>query len=271
MKQVNGKTEVLTQEEIDALLTPIGYDTVDVTGVGQDTFDPGMFLGYLRGQAGKEEPRIGLYTGNASIVRFSATEHAENVLSDIRALNDKEGCGNLRIPGTSVELINFSRCPSCGKLYGFRELSAYYANPDTDPSFPFRPAQLRGDTRVHCRDCGEWFIPSLVLADALERDEKQFLCRLQTVDAVERYVADTRKRQVLSRKSDNIVQDGAMGYIVNDVDITWLYDRATLIVNLLQYSTPPLMVSFIDRKNVERRDPLFGMRFFIADSKKLQI
>lgn len=265
------RTEVLTQEEIDELLSPVWYDKGDVTGVGKDSFDPGTFLVYLKERAGKEEPRIGLFNGNASVVRFSSTEHAENVLADIRALNETDGCGNVKVPGTSVELINFSRCPTCGKIYGFRELSAYYASPDVDPSFPFRSAQLRGDTRVHCRDCGEWFIPSLVLADGLARDERQFLCRLQTVEAVERYVAKTRKLVVLSRNPENIVQDGAMGHVVNDVDIDWLSERATLIVNLLQYSTPPLMMSFIDRKNIERRDPLFGMRFIISDSKKLQI
>lgn len=254
------QTQVLTQEEIDSLLTAIdGYSYSVTPGVYAERFDPNEWIEGLSKRSLREEPLVGMFIENASVIRFRSTDHADEVLADIKALNEKEGGGNIKVPGSPIELINFSRCPNCAHLHSFAELGKYYASPLVDPAFGSRKAQMRSDTRVKCKECGTFFIPALVIADGLPKGEVQFLCKVQTVDATERHLFAAKGLRVLSAESSNVRSVAGKRYIHNDLDISMLTERPGLIVNLLQYSTPPLMVSFIEGKNRERGDMLFGI------------
>jgi len=87
--------------------------------------------------------------------------------------------------------------------------------------------QYRNDTRVYCKNCGSYFLPSLVISDGTPKNEVQFLCRVQTIDAVENYFAQ-KDIDVLTKKTNNIVQKDRLRAIKNDVFIKDLDEKPTL-------------------------------------------
>jgi hypothetical protein len=135
----------------------------------------------------------------------------------------------------------------------------YYKNPKPDVVFKNRASQCRRDTRVCCAQCDTFFIPSLIIADSIPRNEVQFLCRLQTINAVEDFYANTwNRKNVLTRNKCNRLQYGVFRAIRNDVYLRDLEPRPTLIANMLQYTPMSLMLNFINGTNVEKGDILFN-------------
>lgn len=193
----------------------------------------------------------------ARVSRFSLTKNAERILADIEQKNTAQSMGNISIPNTNIKLINFSVCPQCGRVFTFKDLADYYRNPKADPLFKNRGEQLRLDTGVCCDECGDWFLPSLVISDGSPKNEVQFLCKMQTVEAVEWFFA-RQERRVLSKKKENIQQGEGFITIRNDVAVQDLASKPALICNMLQYTPTDLLPNFIDGTNVEKGDILFG-------------
>jgi hypothetical protein len=195
---------------------------------------------------------------DVTMCRFSATKGGENLLADIERKNKSDGMGNAVIPGTNITLINFSVCPKCGHVFSFKDLRGYYLHPRPDPAFKNTADQFRNDTRVFCAECGTYFIPSLVIADGIPKTETQFLCRTQTMHAIEDFYR-MRGIKVLSRNRGNIVRrkKKCMG-ILNDVLLKEMESKPALISNLLQYTPPNLALNLLDGSNVRKGDLLYG-------------
>jgi hypothetical protein len=195
---------------------------------------------------------------DVTICRFSDTRYGENLLADIEQKNRADGMGNAVIPGTNITLINFSVCPKCGHIFSFKDLREYYLHPRPDPAFRNTADQFRNDTRAFCAECGTYFIPSLVIADGMPKTETQFLCRTQTMHAIEDFYR-TKGIKVLSRNKGNIVrrQKKCMG-ILNDVLLKEMESKPALISNLLQYTPPNLTLNLLDGSNVRKGDLLYG-------------
>jgi hypothetical protein len=130
-------------------------------------------------------------------------------------------------------------------------------NPKPDTRFKNRSRQCREDTRVYCRVCNTYFLPSLILSDGTPKNEVQFLCRTQTINAIEKYFLQNNVK-VLTKKSENIIQRGNLKAIKNDVYLKDLEKKQTLISNMLQYTPINLMMNLIDGTNVEKGDLLFN-------------
>jgi hypothetical protein len=251
--------EVLTQEEIDQLLTPITGEIDDQPPLlAGGRFDAAAFLEGLAARSLQPEPRVGMFTKEVPVLSFRTTPNAEEVLADIRALNRAQGGGTITVPGTKLELVNFSRCPRCNRLFSLNDLRDYYANPVPDSALGGIVRQRLVDTRMRCGDCGCQFLPSLVVADGLPRNEVQFLCRLQTIHAVEDWMRAEHGQVVLSRYPANLTERDGERVILNDLDIAKLQPRPGLILNILQYSTPPAMLNFLDGRNRAVGDPIYG-------------
>lgn len=169
--------------------------------------------------------------------------------------------GSVLIPGTNIELINYSYCPECKKIFGFKDLYRYFDNPLTDDYYDSRKEQLREDTRVWCNRCGTFFMPSLIIFEGQPRDEAQFLCRFQTVNFIENYIYDTFEKEVLTKNTDNMVFKDNKAAWLNDLDINLLQARPSLLINLIQYTPHFLVQNFILSQNIEKRDVLFGAWF----------
>jgi hypothetical protein len=170
--------------------------------------------------------------------------------------------GNFQIPTTNIQLINYSICPKCNCVFSFKELIEYYANPRPDNSFKNRAEQYREDTRVLCRECGTYFLPALVISDGTPKSEVQFLCRVQTANAIESFYRN-RGKKVLSAKKENVLEKkNAKGRILrairNDVFLKELSSKPTIISNLLQYTPASLVLNLIDGSNFQKGDVLFG-------------
>ncbi|GHV86446.1 hypothetical protein AGMMS50230_20540 [Spirochaetia bacterium] len=165
--------------------------------------------------------------------------------------------GNITVSGTKIKLINYSFCPKCNAVFSFKDLAAYYSNPRPDPAFANRTIQFRNDTRVCCHVCNDYFLPALVISDGTPKNEVQFLCRTQTVNAIENYFLE-RKIQVLTHSKKNIINDSGNTLVLNDIVLEKLKEKPTLISNLIQYTPAGLMFNLIDGSNVEKRDMLFG-------------
>jgi hypothetical protein len=196
-----------------------------------------------------------------TMCRFFGSENNENLLADIEQKNREQGMGNFQIPNTKIKLINYSICPKCGHIFSFKELIDYYANPQTDTIFKNRAEQYREDTRVFCHECSAYFLPALVIADGTPKNEVQFLCKVQTTNAIEVFFRNKGKG-VLSTKKENVVireEEGkTLRAIRNDVSLKRLSAKPTLVSNLLQYTPANLALNLIDGSNYQKGDVLFG-------------
>jgi hypothetical protein len=188
---------------------------------------------------------------------FDSSKGDEELLADIERKNREQGMGNVKIPNTNITLINYSVCPTCGAILSFQDLAAYYANPAPDPAFKNQIQQFRNDTRVRCLDCGGYFLPALVISDGTPRNDTQFLCRLQTMNAIEQF-SQKQGTAVLTRTRKNILHQKGCSAIRHDVSLRGLESKPTLIANMLQYTPPDLMLNLIDGSNVTKGDVLYG-------------
>jgi hypothetical protein len=213
---------------------------------------------FLLARSPPEEP-YGMISKDITMCLFFGSKDSENILADIERKNAEQGMGNITIPNTNIRLINYSVCPKCGKVFSFKDLFIYYGSPKSDSRFSSRGEQARGDTRVFCADCETWFLPALVIADRTPQNEVQFLCRNQTMNAIERYFL-TEGKQVLTKNKTNILVDSASGLsaVKNDIMLSEMEQKPTLIVNMLQYTPANLALNLIDGTNVEKGDVLYG-------------
>jgi len=243
-------TEILTKDEIEQLLNAI-------SGVGKSFNNIEEFEEYLTARKFDPENLYGLRTTDVSMCRFFNTKNNDNILADIKKKNEEQGLGNIRIPDTNITLINYSICPKCNLIFSFKEILDYYKKPMPDISYNDIFHQFRKDTRVFCFNCNTYFLPSLVISDGTPKNEVQFLCRIQTIDAVEEYMS-SKNTKVLTKKKCNIVHKNGLRAIKNDVSIMELEERPTLITNIIQYTPINLIMNFIDGTNIEKDDLLFG-------------
>jgi len=244
-------TGLLTQDEIDQLLTAFNeeYSKNAINSIED-------FEKYLTKRRHTPEKPYGVFDKDVSICRFFSSDNNENILADIKRKNEEQGYGNITIPNTNIMLINYSFCQNCKTIYSYKEIIDYYKNPIHDQKFADRASQLRKDTRIYCNNCNTYFLPSLVIADGMPKTEVQFLCKLQTIDAVEEYFY-RKKINVLTRKQKNIVRKDNLKAIKNDVLIKNLEKKPTLITNVIQYTPFNCIENLIDGTNVKKGDLLF--------------
>jgi hypothetical protein len=245
-------TKVLSQDEIDRMLAPIN------AGDFKSSFESIEALeAYLLNRKFEPEKPYGIFDEDITICKFFDTKDNENILEEIRRKNEEQGFGNIKIPNTSITLINYSFCPKCKTIYSFNDVMDYYMNPKPDTRYKNRAWQSREDTRIYCNVCNTYFLPSLIITDGMPKNEVQFLCRTQTIDAVEKYFFQNNIR-VLTKKNKNIIQKGGLKAIRNDVFLKDLEKKPTLISNILQYTPINLMRNLIDGTNNEKGDLLFN-------------
>jgi hypothetical protein len=247
-------TSALSQDEIDALLTAINQGDYG----SRNSFESiEAFEEYLTKRQFAPEKPYGIFDNDISICKFFDSGKNENLLEDIKRKNEELGYGNIKIPNTNITLINYSFCQNCKTIFSFKEIVDYYVNPKPDKRYKKRGQQYREDTRVYCHNCGTYFIPSLIISDGIPKNEVQFLCRAQTIDAVEQYFYKENIR-VLTKNKNNIVQKGNEKAIKNDVFIKALDGKPTLITNIIQYTPFNFIMNLIDGTNVEKGDLLFN-------------
>lgn len=217
------------------------------------------FERYLTARREPERP-YGMFSRDVTMCRFFDAKDGESLLAEIERKNEAEGMGNIAIPNTGIRLINYSVCPQCKKVFSFYELGLYYGRPKSDSRFSSPSEQMRNDTRVECKDCGAWFLPALVIVDGTPKTEVQFLCRNQTMGAIEQYLLLEMKKTVLTGNRENILVDPKTGLkaVRNDVTLKQLEAKPTLIVNMLQYTPAPLVINLIEGTSVEKGDVLYG-------------
>jgi hypothetical protein len=245
-------TEVLTQAEIDQLLTAINADGNPIKGFS----DIESFEEYLTKREFHPEKPYGIFDEDVSICRYFNSGNNDNLLADIQKKNDEQGLGNIKIPNTNITLINYSFCPKCRTIYSYREVMNYYRNPKPDARYGNKANQFRNDTRVYCDNCDTYFLPSLIISDGTPKNEVQFLCRVQTINAVEKFML-SKNIKVLTKEESNIVYKDRLRAIKNDVSIRDLKKKPTLITNIIQYTPFNKIMNFIDGTNVRKGDLLF--------------
>jgi hypothetical protein len=245
-------TRVLSQDEIDQLLTAIGADSLE-----RSFENIGAFEDYLTKRKFTPEKPYGIFDKDIAVCRFFDSNKNESLLEDIKKRNEEQGRGNIRIPNTGIMLTNYSFCPNCKTIFGFEEITDYYMNPHPDQRYKNRAYQYREDTRVYCNNCGIYFLPSLIISDGTPKNEVQFLCRVQTINAVEKYFS-RKNINVLTKNRKNIIQRGNLRAIKNDVFIKDLDEKPALITNIIQYTPFNLIMNLIDGTNVEKEDLLFN-------------
>jgi hypothetical protein len=252
------------------------------------------FESFLTERRLPEQP-YGIFDKEVSMCRFFESDTGENILADIERKNEEQGMGNVTIPHTNIKLINYSVCPKCGTVFSINDLAEYYANPKPDSAFKNPAEQFRHDTRVCCHECETWFLPTLVISDGTPKNEVQFLCRIQTMQAIEAFykkkgikVLSAKKDNVLKKEypsaADTVQNDGGsvmrrtifhtkrprklpkkpsgkrfLNAIRNDVLLKEMESKPTLISNLLQYTPADLAINLIDGTNCRKSDVLFGV------------
>jgi len=234
------------------------------------------------------EKAYGIFDKDITMCRFFDTGNGDKILEDIRLKNEAENMGNILIPNTNIQLINYSICPKCNHVYSFKDISDYYLNPRPDQSFKDKAQQYREDTRVYCKECETYFLPALVIVDGTPKNECQFLCRIQTMHAIEKFYSK-KGIKVLSKNEINFVATEKnvtttqyentsfsaqlfgpravkvdkmavkiIHGIKNDVLIKEMEDKPTLISNLIQYTPANIVLNLVEGTNVRNGDLLFG-------------
>jgi len=215
------------------------------------------------------EQKYGIFDKDITMCRLDSVKNGEEILADIEQKNEKEKMGNITIPGTKIKLINFSVCPVCNKIFSFKDLSDYYLNPKVDTRYKNIKEQYRQDTRVYCNNCNTYFLPALIISDGTPKSEIQFLCRIQTMHAIEKFYQEKTGVKVLSQKKSNILEKNITTTVTdneksivtairNDVFIKDMEEKPTLITNLLQYTPSNIVMNVIDGSNFREEDVLFG-------------
>jgi hypothetical protein len=220
------------------------------------------FEAFLTERKFEPEKTYGMFDKDITMCKFFESLDGESIHADIERKNAEQNMGNIAIPNTNIRLINYSVCPKCKTVFSFKDLMDYYKNPKPDPEFKNKAHQIREDTRVCCSECGEYFLPALVIADGTPKNEVQFLCRAQTVNAIEGFFFK-KGRHVLTKNKDNITENGNFYNIRNDVKLKRLESKPTLISNMLQYTPANLLPNLLDGTNIEKGDILFGKWNFI--------
>ena len=197
------------------------------------------------------------YHRDASVLKFFKDKN-EELLTDIIAENKKQNMGNTTIPGTDIQLVNYSACPKCKTINTLMDLANYYANPKPDPMFKDINDQCRKDTRVCCKDCQSFFLPSLVIVDGNPISEYQWLCSTQTLDSTQDYYLKMKRRQVLFANPKNRIQVAGFWGIRVDVAVNELQERPSLVTNLLQYSPPEHIIRFVSDIPFTDQDVIFN-------------
>ena len=255
VREQNRIDGALTQQEIDELLRGVmgGWNDGNAYWKNMDEFGT-----YLTQRNKLPEAHYGMFEKDISVCRFFDDKKGEGILADIMAKNTETGMGNVSIPNTNIKLVNYSYCPTCGKIYTQQDLKDYYNKPVVRPGNNLRYT-LRKETRVICADCGTAFLPTLIIVDGSPKNSVQYLCRMQVVDAIEVYMGETYSEQVLTKNTKNIRRRGRDGLVAcaNDLMISKLEKRPALITNFIQYTPPPMILNFIDQKNVECNDVVF--------------
>ena len=245
-------TEILSQDEIDQLLSTINADGSVNAFNRIENFEQ-----YLTKRTFTPEKPYGMFDKDISICKYFDSGSNEKFLADIKEKNEEQGYGNITIPNTNIMLLNYSFCQKCKTIFSLKEVTEYYMNPKPDPRFSHRARQYREDTRVYCETCDSYFLPSLVISDGTPKNEVQFLCRSQTIEEIENYFRK-KNMYVLTRRKKNIVQKGNLRAIKNDVYIKDLEEKPTLITNMVQYTPFKYIANLIDGTNVEKGDLLFN-------------
>ena len=253
------------------------------------------FERYLLERHQPEKP-YGIFDKDITMCRFFDSKNGDKILEDIKLKNEAESMGNIHIPNINIQLINYSACPKCGHIFSFKDISDYYLNPRPDPVFKNKTQQYREDTRIFCNECETYFLPALIISDGTPKSEVQFLCRIQTMNAIEAYYSK-KGIKVLSQRQDNIVkkvettvtktvQSGSpsghttfidrlfknnnsiadkkinkkiISGIRNDVLIKEMEEKPTLISNLIQYTPANIVLNLIEGNNFKNKDLLFGL------------
>ena len=252
-------TRILSQEEIDELLTPIDQDGFPIVSAGKSGKFGNIenFESFIKNRIFEPDIIYDHFEEDITMCRFFNSKDGETILADIERKNIEQNMGNIIIPNTKIKLINYSICPKCKTVFSFKELMDYYKYPKTDSMFKNRAIQMRKDTRICCFECGEYFLPALVISDGTPRNEVQFLCRMQTVEAIEEFFLD-RGEKILSKNRKNIVRENGYITIRNDLPLQELESKPALISNILQYTPINLISNLIDGTNIEKGDILFG-------------
>ena len=245
-------TEILSQDDIDQLLSAVS----DLTSRSKFR-SVKEFEKYLIKRKFKTEKPYGIFDHDISICKYFNSDNSDSLLQDIKVKNENTGIGNIKIPNTNIMLINYSFCPKCKTIFSFKEVVEYYENPIYEIRYINRANQYRQDTRVYCKNCNTYFLPSLIISDGTPKNEVQFLCRVQTIEAVEQFF-DSKNVKVLTKKQRNIIHNGKLKAIKNDVYIKDLEEKPTLITNILQYTPFKIIINLIDGTNVEKGDLLFN-------------
>jgi hypothetical protein len=250
---------VLTDNEIERLLNALrnGWEANNFESTEE-------MLEFLKFREAVPEKVYGMFEQDITICRFFSGkigEKQENILADIRAINEKEGMGNIKVPDTSLEIINYSPCPKCETVHSFSDIFHYYMHPTPDETFKNENEQRSLDTRVQCKECGSYFLPALIITDGNPRNEYQMICRSQTLREVTVFMQQEFKLRVLTLDKNNILPHPTNAKKAgwrNDIDSSKLKLRPALFANVLQYTPAPLMLDFLSRKNLVEKEPIFG-------------
>jgi hypothetical protein len=215
------------------------------------------FETFLSKRQFEPEKPYGIFDRDIAVCRFRGSKNGEAILAEIERKNEEQGMGNFKIPNTKITLINYSVCPKCKTVFSFKDLSDYYLHPKPDPTFKSPQEQYRRDTRVCCSACGEYFLPALIISDGTPKNEVQFLCRIQTADAIESFFMRQNILALTKDRKNKLVKEKRWA-IRNDVSLSKLEPKPSLIANLLQYTPVDLMLNLIDDSNYAKGDTLFG-------------
>lgn len=251
---------VLTDDEIEEIYVKL---TKEKRTVREQSKEYGFLMNNHRIR--DDDLKYGLNNENVQVVKFfddRGGERNENVLQDIKSMNSRDNMGNVSLPDSSIEIVNFSPCPNCGHVYSFKDLFLYFQKPKRDIRFKTIQEQYLFDTKVSCVECGTEFLPSLVVINESPRSEYRMICRSQTLREICLFMKRKFRSKVLWLREENILSrfDDGIEYRAwkNDLNVAHLKAEPTLFSSFIQNTPYYLVQDFLDQKNLHEAQPVFG-------------
>jgi hypothetical protein len=197
---------------------------------------------------------------NPTVLPIVDIEEYAEFIRAVRDLNQRFKLEQHEIAGSGVTVLNVTICPSCQSAVFLDDIVNAFDCRLMQDDYP--KGDLKGD-RITCRHCGSQLQPTLFLwvksnaEEALERIDDFSLC-----DQIEGFF-EKKGKAVLSRKQENVIKlDEKRVAIINDIDIEELAETPVVLINLLARTPAALVITFMQRENLQRKDTFMGGVFF---------
>ncbi|HMV41018.1 MAG TPA: hypothetical protein PK079_11930 [Leptospiraceae bacterium] len=189
-------TEILSQEEIDALLDAIGMDPEPQIDTLQDLSNYLIQKRIEKKKNSFEEQYVNLFQGP----HIQVTKSLINNVYTQAAVKEPKAIVKIG----NIEIIPINICPTCNNYHYDEEVQEIYSESKPDKSFISKNKKLKEydlikkwkmeNRTICCKKCKTYFQPTIVYSKT--HNSIPYFCKLQTVKTLDDWFLTERKSKI---------------------------------------------------------------------------